>query len=53
MLLPMELRPPEFAPMFRSGTRYRWPDSPEAVIEVADGGMLHLATGRLVACDPF
>jgi hypothetical protein len=39
--------------MFRPGTRYRWRDSPEGVIEVADGGMLHLATGRLVACDPF
>jgi Protein of unknown function (DUF4241) len=53
MLLPMELRPPEFEPMFRPGTRYRWPDVPEGVIEVVDGGMLHLATGRLVACDPF
>lgn len=49
----MEIRPPEFEPMFRPSTRYRWPDSPEAVIEVADAGMLHLATGRLVACDPF
>jgi hypothetical protein len=49
----MELRPPEFEPMFRPGTRYRWRDSPEAVIEVADAGMLYLATGRLVACDPF
>jgi hypothetical protein len=49
----MELRPPEFEPMFRPGTRYRWRDSPEGVIEVVDGGMLQLATGRLVACDPF
>jgi hypothetical protein len=49
----MKLRPPEFEPMFRPGTRYRWRDSPEGMIEVADGGMLDLATGRLVACDPF
>lgn len=49
----MQLRPPEFSPMFRPGTRYRWRDGPEAVIGVADGGLLHLATGQLVACDPF
>jgi hypothetical protein len=39
--------------MFRPGARYRWREGPEAVIEVADGGLLHLASGRLVACDPF
>ncbi len=43
--------------MFRPGVRYRLinPDAEdeEAVVEVCNAGRLHLATGRLVACDPF
>src|SRR6266545_2013952 len=41
--------------MFQSGNRYRLPDpdGTVAVVEVLDAGLLHLPTGRLVACDPF
>jgi Protein of unknown function (DUF4241) len=38
--------------MFRPGTRYRWRDNRQAVIEVVDAGTLHLPTGRLAALDP-
>jgi hypothetical protein len=41
--------------MFQPGNRYRLPDpaGTVAVVEVHDAGLLHLPTGRLVACDPF
>jgi Protein of unknown function (DUF4241) len=53
----MTPQPPDFEPMFRPGVRYRVKrrDSDpgkEAVVEVRDAGLLHLATGRLVACEP-
>jgi hypothetical protein len=51
----LTLEPPNFEPMFQPGNRYRLPD-PEgtvAVVEVLDAGLLHLPTGRVVACDPF
>jgi hypothetical protein len=34
----MELRPPAFDPMFWPGTRYRWSEELDGLIEVADGG---------------
>jgi len=49
----MGLDPPAFDPMFRPGARYRLGDGTEAVIEVQDAGTLNLATGRVIACDPF
>ena len=51
----MRPEPPDFEPMFQPGTRYRLPDpaSTVAVVEVQDAGLLHLPTGRVVACDPF
>ena len=51
----MRPEPPDFEPMFQPGTRYRLPDPPGtvAVVEVHDAGLLHLPTGRVVACDPF
>ena len=41
--------------MFQPGTRYRLPDpdGTVALVEVLDAGLLHLPTGRVVACDPF
>jgi hypothetical protein len=42
--------------MFRPGTRYRFDEDVgggQAVVEVHEVGLLHLATGRLVAGDPF
>jgi len=49
----MQPRPPDADLMFQPGVRYRWASHPEAVVEVLDGGTLQLATGRLVAVDPF
>jgi uncharacterized protein DUF4241 len=53
----MTVQPPDLDAMFRPGVRYRLvnPDAEddEAVVQVHDAGRLHLATGRLVACDPF
>ncbi len=53
----MTMQPPDLDAMFRPGARYRLinPDAEdeEAVVEVRNAGRLHLATGRLVACDPF
>jgi len=49
----VRIEPPIFDPMFRPGTRYRLGDGTEAAVEVQDAGILHLATGRIVACDPF
>jgi hypothetical protein len=51
----MRPEPPDFDPMFQPGTRYRLPDpdGTVAVVEVHDAGLLHLPTGRVVACDPF
>jgi Protein of unknown function (DUF4241) len=53
----MPPQPPDFEPMFRPGVRYRvkrrdQDPGEEAVVEVRDAGLLHLATGRLVACSP-
>ena len=39
--------------MFRPGANYRLGDGTEAVVEVQDAGILNLATGRVIACDPF
>jgi hypothetical protein len=39
--------------MFQPGNRYRLPDGAVAVVEVRDAGLLHLPTGRVVACDPY
>lgn len=53
---PNALDPPDFGPMFRPGTRYRFDEDVgggQAVVEVHEVGLLHLATGRLVAGDPF
>jgi Protein of unknown function (DUF4241) len=53
----MTVQPPDLDAMFRPGVRYRLinPDAEdqEAVVEVRNAGRLHLATGRLIACDPF
>jgi Protein of unknown function (DUF4241) len=53
----MMVQPRDLEAMFRPGVRYRLinPDAEdqEAVVEVCNAGRLHLATGRLVACDPF
>ncbi len=51
----LTLEPPNFEPMFQPGNRYRLPDpdGTEAVVEVHNAGLLHLPTGRVVACDPF
>ena len=49
----MKFSPPELEVVFKPGARYRWPDGREPEIEVVDGGMLYLPTGRLVVCDPF
>ena len=51
----MRPEPPDFDPMFQAGARYRLPDpaGTVAVVEVHDAGLLHLPTGRVVACDPF
>jgi hypothetical protein len=51
----MRPEPPDFEPMFQPGARYRLPDpaGTVAVVEVHDAGLLHLPTGRVVACDPF
>jgi Protein of unknown function (DUF4241) len=52
----MTLQPPDFEAMFHPGIRYRVkgrdddPDA-DAVVEVRDAGLLHLATGRLIACE--
>jgi Protein of unknown function (DUF4241) len=53
----MTLQSPDFEPMFRPGARYLVKrrdqgSGDEAVVEVRDAGPLHLATGRLVACQP-
>jgi Protein of unknown function (DUF4241) len=45
--------PPDFDLMFQPGNRYRLPDGAVAVVEVLDAGLLHLPTGRVVACDPY
>jgi hypothetical protein len=49
------LEPPDFAPMFQPGVRYRLKGNnrSELVVEVDEVGDLDLATGRLVGCDPF
>jgi hypothetical protein len=49
------LEPPDFAPMFQPGVRYRLNgnNGSELVVEVDEAGDVNLATGRLVGCDPF
>ena len=49
------LEPPDFAPMFQPGVRYRLNgnNGSDLVIEVDEAGDVNLATGRLVGCDPF
>lgn len=50
------LGPPDFAAMFQPGVRYRFDEDiggGEAVVEVDEVGDVYLATGRLVATDPF
>jgi hypothetical protein len=49
------LEPPNFAPMFQPGVRYRLNgnNGSELVVEVDEAGEVNLATGRLVGCDPF
>lgn len=49
------LQPPDFAPMFQPGVRYRLNGNSgsELVVEVDDAGDVNLTTGRLVGCDPF
>jgi hypothetical protein len=53
----MTLQPADLEALFRPGVRYRLPHpdgaDAEAVVELREAGSLHLATGRLVACDPF
>ena len=51
----MRPEPPDLDPMFQAGARYRLPDpaGTVAVVEVHDAGLLHLPTGRVLACDPF
>ena len=49
----MQFGPPDADTLFRPGARRRRRDGPELMVEVADVGTLHLATGRLVAVDPF
>ncbi|MBA9003102.1 DUF4241 domain-containing protein [Thermomonospora cellulosilytica] len=46
------LQPPDFDPMFRVGTRYRWDDDDPSVIDVQPVGELYLPSGRLIAQDP-
>jgi hypothetical protein len=47
--------PPDFAPMFQPGVRYELDGNnrSELVVEVDEAGVVYLATGRLVGCDPF
>jgi hypothetical protein len=45
--------PPDVDTLFRPGARRRRRDQAEVVVDVIDIGTLHLATGRLVAVDPF
>jgi Protein of unknown function (DUF4241) len=49
----MQLGPPDVDTMFRPGVRRRRRNGTELLVEVLDAGTLHLATGRLVAVDPF
>jgi len=45
--------PPDVDTLFRPGARRRRRDGTPVVVEVLDVGTLQLATGRLVAADPF
>ncbi|GAA2394118.1 hypothetical protein GCM10010404_59310 [Nonomuraea africana] len=47
----MALSPPDVDAIFRSGSRYGWPNGATAEIEVLDIGTVNLPTGRLVARD--
>jgi Protein of unknown function (DUF4241) len=49
----MEFGPPDVDTLFRPGARRRDSDGTPVVVEVLDAGTLQLATGRLVAVDPF
>lgn len=49
----MQLSPPDVDTLFRPGARRRRRSGTEVAVEVPDAGALHLATGRLVAVDPF
>jgi hypothetical protein len=53
----MTLQPADLEALFGPCVRYRLPHpdgaDAEAVVELRDAGSLHLATGQLVACDPF
>lgn len=49
----MSPRPPDFDRMFRNGARYRWSGQDDSVQHLQEVGLLDLATGHLVACDPF
>jgi Protein of unknown function (DUF4241) len=45
--------PPDVETLFRPGARRRDRDGTPLVVEILDAGTLQLATGRLVAVDPF
>jgi hypothetical protein len=49
----MQLAPPDVDTLFRPDARRRSRDGTPLVVEVLDVGTLQLATGRLVAVDPF
>jgi len=49
----MQLAPPDVETLFRPDARRRGRDGTPRVVEVLDAGTLQLATGRLVAVDPF
>jgi hypothetical protein len=49
----MQLAPPDVDTLFRPDARRRRRDGTPLVVEVLDVGTLQLATGRLVAVDPF
>lgn len=49
----MQVGPPDVDTLFRPGARRHRRDGTPVVVEVLDVGTLRLATGRLVAVDPF
>ncbi|MGH8836825.1 MAG: DUF4241 domain-containing protein [Actinomycetes bacterium] len=49
----MVYRVPDFEFMFRAGARYRWSGREDSIQEIQPIGNIKLATGRLIACDPF
>lgn len=49
----MPMSPRDYSWLFTPGSSFAYESGQTGVIHVADGGMLDLPTGRVVACDPF